>query len=108
MPRMGKRADAILLSGRIVFVLEYKVGADEYLPDAADQAMDYAPDLKHFHTGSHSRQAKLKKKKAICFVTGVPGSVKTLFLLITQSSRPNGLPQTNSPETHQLNARFGV
>jgi hypothetical protein len=55
IPRMGKRADAILLAGKIVFVLEYKVGADEYLPNDADQALDYALDLKNFHAGSHSR-----------------------------------------------------
>jgi hypothetical protein len=55
IPRMGKRADAILLAGRIVFVLEYKVGATEYWAHAADQALDYALDLKNFHTGSHDR-----------------------------------------------------
>lgn len=55
IPRMGKRADAILLAGGIVFVLEYKVGASEYWGHAADQALDYALDLKNFHTGSHDR-----------------------------------------------------
>jgi hypothetical protein len=55
IPRMGKRADAILLAGGIVFVLEYKIGATEYLGQAADQALDYALDLKNFHTGSHAR-----------------------------------------------------
>ena len=55
IPRMGKRADAILLVGGIVFVLEYKVGASEYWNHAADQALDYALDLKNFHTGSHDR-----------------------------------------------------
>jgi hypothetical protein len=52
---MGKRADAIFLAGRIVFVLEYKVGASEYWRHAADQALDYALDLKNFHFGSHDR-----------------------------------------------------
>ena len=55
IPRMGKRADAILLAGGIVFVLEYKVGASEYWGHAAGQALDYALDLKNFHTGSHDR-----------------------------------------------------
>ena len=44
IPRMGKRADAMLLGGGIVFVLEYKVGASEYWGHAADQALDYALD----------------------------------------------------------------
>jgi hypothetical protein len=55
IPRMGKRADAILLAGCIVFIIEYKVGASEYWGHAADQALDYALDLKNFHTGSHDR-----------------------------------------------------
>jgi len=29
IPRMGKRADAVLLAGSIVFIMEYKVGASE-------------------------------------------------------------------------------
>ena len=55
IPRMGKRADAILLAGGIVFVMEYKVGAGEFWGHAVDQALDYALDLKNFHTGSHNR-----------------------------------------------------
>jgi len=38
IPRMGKRSDAILLAGGMVFVMEYKVGASEYWGHAADQA----------------------------------------------------------------------
>lgn len=56
IPRMGKRADVILLAGGIVFVMEYKVGATEYWGHAADQALDYALDLKNFHAGSHDRR----------------------------------------------------
>ncbi len=54
IPRMGKRADAVLLSENIVFVLEFKVGATEYSTNALDQVEDYALDLKNFHEGSHS------------------------------------------------------
>jgi hypothetical protein len=53
IPRMGKRADAVLLSETIVFLLEFKVGATEYSADAFDQVEDYALDLKNFHGGSH-------------------------------------------------------
>jgi hypothetical protein len=52
---MGKRADAVIITGGVVFVIEYKVGADDYQKHAMDQVLDYALDLKNFHEGSHSR-----------------------------------------------------
>ena len=55
IPRMGKRADAILLCGGIVFVLEFKIGAEEFAAAAIEQVTDYALDLKNFHAASHSR-----------------------------------------------------
>lgn len=55
IPRMGKRADAIVLAGNVVFVLEYKVGAQSYEPHASEQVLDYALDLKNFHEGSHDK-----------------------------------------------------
>jgi hypothetical protein len=55
IPRMGKRADAVLLLHGVVYVLEYKVGADSCAPHAIDQVVDYALDLKNFHEGSHSQ-----------------------------------------------------
>lgn len=54
IPRMGKRADAVLISRNIVFVIEFKAGADEHLRSALDQVEDYALDLKNFHEGSHT------------------------------------------------------
>jgi hypothetical protein len=51
---MGKRADAVLIIGNIVFVIEFKVGASEYTSSAFDQVEDYALDLKNFHEGSHT------------------------------------------------------
>jgi hypothetical protein len=56
IPRMGKRADVLLLIQGIVFVLEYKVGAKTYERYQADQALDYALDLKNFHAGSHYKR----------------------------------------------------
>ena len=53
IPRMGKRADAVLLLQGVVYVLEYKVGADTCQRHAIDQVVDYALDLKNFHEGSH-------------------------------------------------------
>jgi hypothetical protein len=54
IPRMGKRADAILIKGNIVFVIEFKIGAAEHTSTAFDQVEDYALDLKNFHEGSHA------------------------------------------------------
>jgi len=53
IPRMGKRADAILLIKNMIFVLEYKVGANQGDRSGLDQVHDYALDLKYFHLGSH-------------------------------------------------------
>ena len=54
IPRMGKRADAVLLIGGMIFVVEFKVGAKTHQASAFDQVEDYALDLKNFHEGSHS------------------------------------------------------
>jgi hypothetical protein len=54
IPRMGKRADAILIAENIVFVIEFKVGATGHTSIATDQVEDYALDLKNFHEGSHT------------------------------------------------------
>lgn len=54
IPRMGKRADVILLLNGVVCILEFKVGAAAYGSDAIDQVMDYALDLKNFQEGSHA------------------------------------------------------
>ena len=56
IPRMGRRVDVILIYSGIVFVLEFKVGGDEYPKYAIDQVLDYAIDLKNFQEGSHTIQ----------------------------------------------------
>ncbi|HEY7838033.1 MAG TPA: DNA/RNA helicase domain-containing protein, partial [Terriglobales bacterium] len=54
IPRMGHRADAVLLLGPAVFVLEFKVeAAGGFDRSAILQVWDYALDLKHFHKASH-------------------------------------------------------
>lgn len=53
IPRIGRRADAILLIDGVVFVIEYKFGANHFDRNSIDQVTDYALDLKNFHTGSH-------------------------------------------------------
>lgn len=52
---MGKRADNIILFGGVIFVLEFKVGTEQFDNAALDQVVDYALDLKNFHNGSHDR-----------------------------------------------------
>ncbi len=54
IPRLGKRVDAIVLFGPIVFVIEFKVGEKGYPAHAIDQVWDYALDLKNFHETSHN------------------------------------------------------
>jgi hypothetical protein len=51
IPRMGKRIDAVLLTGPVVFVIEFKTGDEG--PAARNQVWDYALDLKNFHAGTH-------------------------------------------------------
>jgi hypothetical protein len=53
IPRMGKRADVVLLANDVVFVIEFKVGASRFDRQAIEQVHDYALDLKNFHKGSH-------------------------------------------------------
>ncbi|MBR4213657.1 MAG: DUF2075 domain-containing protein [Bacteroidales bacterium] len=52
LPRLGKRIDVALLMGGVVFALEFKAGADEFLANDKEQVWDYALDLKSFHEGS--------------------------------------------------------
>ncbi len=53
IPRMGKRADNILVIDGLIFILEFKVGSATYDNSSINQVMDYALDLKNFHDGSH-------------------------------------------------------
>lgn len=54
IPRMGKRIDVLVVSGSVIYVLEFKVGELEYTTSAVDQVWDYALDLKNFHSTSHN------------------------------------------------------
>ncbi len=56
IPRIGKRADNVLLIGDQVVVVEFKVGASAYEGADKKQVVDYALDLKNFHLGSHSSE----------------------------------------------------
>lgn len=54
IPRMGKRVDAVLIIGPVVFVVEFKVGATSFDRSSVDQVWDYGLDLKNFHAASHT------------------------------------------------------
>ena len=53
VPRIGSRIDAVLISGAVIFVIEFKVGEQEFKRDQINQVWDYALDLKNFHLASH-------------------------------------------------------
>jgi len=53
IPRMGRRIDVLAIIGAVLFVLEFKVGANDFESYAIDQVWDYALDLKNFHEPSH-------------------------------------------------------
>lgn len=55
IPRMGRRADVIVLIEDIVFVLEYKTAEQKFSHEAVIQVWDYALDLKNFQEGSLDR-----------------------------------------------------
>jgi hypothetical protein len=55
VPRLGKRIDVIALIQSTLFILEFKVGAQEFARQARDQVWDYALDLKNFHESSHDK-----------------------------------------------------
>lgn len=56
IPRVGRRADVVVIKDAVVFVLEFKVNAVLYSPADIRQAEGYAIDLKNFHEQSHSRR----------------------------------------------------
>jgi len=55
IPRMGKRIDAIIILRGIIFLLEFKVGSSSFDRSAVNQVIDYALDLKNFHSESSRR-----------------------------------------------------
>jgi len=74
IPRMGKRADCLVIIKNIVFVIEFKVGEKEFLSHDLEQVWDYALDLKNFHKPSHNlllvpilvaTQARMRKNEIL-------------------------------------------
>jgi hypothetical protein len=55
LPRRQKRPDAIILANDIIFVVEFKWGADKHDSASRWQVQEYALDLRDFHAESHGR-----------------------------------------------------
>jgi Uncharacterized conserved protein (DUF2075) len=56
IPRMGKRVDNILIINDLIFILEFKVGNNQYQKHSIEQVVDYCLDLQNFHEGSHDEK----------------------------------------------------
>jgi len=56
MFRLHRRIDAVLLADEIIFVIEFKMGADSCNSADIAQTEDYALDLRDFHAASHNRK----------------------------------------------------
>jgi hypothetical protein len=52
VPRLGSRIDAVVVTGALVFPIEFKCGERQFRLADYNQAWDYALDLKNFHAGS--------------------------------------------------------
>jgi len=55
IPRMGKRADNIIVLGDHILVIEFKIGSDTYDLSSISQVVDYTLDLLNFHETSHAK-----------------------------------------------------
>lgn len=102
IPRMGKRADNIVILKDTIFVIEFKVGDTQYQKHAGDQVIDYCLDLVNFHSGSHeaklvpvliATRAELKlydKQKALDFSQPVYANPSSLNNVLEDFSAPYG------------------
>ncbi len=79
IPRMGKRADCVLIIEGLIFVIEFKVGDDHYASYAIEQVVDYALDLKNFHEGSHDQ-------KLIPFLVATNAPSRTNNLIVSSDN----------------------
>lgn len=93
IPRMGKRVDNIIVLSGIVFVIEFKVGADQFGKAYQDQVVDYALDLKNFHAGSHDRPIV-----PIVIATGAPSQESDIVWAEDEVAHPVESNGTNLGE----------
>ena len=99
IPRMGQRIDVVVLTGPVIFVLEFKVGESKFNSCGVDQVWDYALDLKNFHEPSHMCfiapiLIATKAKQTEFSVVTTPQSNKLLFPIKTNSEMLNEVINT--------------
>jgi hypothetical protein len=84
VPRLGRRIDAVLVLRHVVFVIEFKVGAEAFFAADVDQVVDYALDLKHFHETSHDVPVVpilvATEARAVTVQAAMDGAVPNLLL----------------------------
>ncbi len=90
IPRMGKRIDVVLIIGPAIFILEFKVGEENFSSYAIDQVWDYALDLKNFHSSSHNHYIvpvviATNAKNILSVPTLTPQNDKVLFPIKTNT-----------------------
>jgi hypothetical protein len=90
IPRMGRRIDVVLILQNVIFVIEFKVGSNDYLGDAIDQVWDYALDLKNFHETSHKHLIApiliaTEAKNTLASVATTPHNDNLLFPIKTNT-----------------------
>jgi len=90
IPRMGKRIDVVVIIGSVIFVIEFKVGSEIFSLSALDQVMDYALDLKNFHSSSHNHfiapiLVATNAKSVNPIISLTPQSDKVFFPIKTNS-----------------------
>ena len=78
IPRMGRRIDAVVIIGSVIFVLEFKVGEDTFHTQDLDQVIDYALDLHNFHEGSHDFRSTLLRCLSVRAPRGLAYAFPTL------------------------------
>lgn len=92
IPRMGRRADVIVLIDGIVFVLEFKTSEQKFTREALIQVWDYAIDLKNFQEGSRDRilipiVVALKEKNKNCHIELKPFEDDVYQPLVSNNER---------------------
>lgn len=55
IPRLGSRMDVVCIIEGVIFILEFKVGAKDFLKTDRQQVQDYCLDLQNFHQESTDR-----------------------------------------------------
>ena len=100
--RLGKRLDAVLVSDRAVFVVEFKTLTSRLNNAARQQTLDYALDLQDFHAGSQNHFII----PILVAGAGTPNRVQWSFPWPGVSEVFDALPDTLGALLHDLTSRI--